>query len=639
MKQLELLSDRRFAGFFWTQFLGALNDNLFKNALAILIVFKSLSIGGLGPSELVVLSAGFFIFPFVTFSAFAGQLADRFEKPRLMRWVKLAEIVLMILAAVGLLLDDLVLLLVVLFLMGAQSSFFGPAKYSILPQLLRKDEMIGGNAIVETGTFLAILLGTIAGGVLIAIDGAGRILVGAAVFLVAAAGYACSLTIPDRAAQNPSLRISLNPIAPIRETIEATRSSPTVFWAVLGISWFWFYGGSFIALLPDYGKSTLQGSEHVVTSLLALFCVGTAIGSLLCERLSGEKIELGLVPIGSIGLSLVALDLWWVGAPAIEGIGQRSIVAFANDPTSWRIMIDFVLLSTFGGLFIVPLYAVIQQRSPAEYRSRVIAGANILNSMFMVASTLMLMALIRAGFSNTQIFAVIAALNALMAAYIYKRIPEFLFRFVAWCVANVLYRVRVDGLENVPDEGPALIVANHVSLVDWLLIASALERPPRFVMAHEYADIPIAGWLLRDAKVIPIAPEHESRDTLAEAFDRIAGELEAGALVCIFPEGKLTRDGRMNEFRSGVERILQRTPVPVIPIGIRGMWGSFFSRKDDAAMRRPFRRIWSSVSLAIGRPLPAQEASRGVLAGAVAKLAGLPTPRDESAAVAGGGAS
>ncbi len=430
MKQWALLGDPRFAAFFWTQFLGALNDNLFKNALAILVVFQALSIGGLGPSQVVVLSAGVFILPFVTFSAFAGQLADRYPKPQLIWWVKLVEVVLMVVAAVGFVLDDLPMLLVVLFAMGAQSSFFGPAKYSILPELLREDEMVGGNALIETGTFLAILFGTIAGGLLIAVADYGRPLVGAAVCLVAIAGFLTSSRIPRLGAQNPDLRISLNPAGPLRETIAATRRDPTVSAGILGISWFWFFGGSFLALLPDYGRSDLVGNEHVVTAMLALFCVGTAAGSLLCEKLSGREIELGLVPIGSIGLTLAALDLFWVGAPNVASTAPRSIALFVADPTSWRIMLDFVLLALFGGLFIVPLYALIQWRSPAAYRSRVIAGANILNSLFMVASSLLLMAMIRAGLSNGQMFAVLAVMNAAVAATIYKRVPEFLVRFV-----------------------------------------------------------------------------------------------------------------------------------------------------------------------------------------------------------------
>ncbi len=630
MSQMALLKERRFAPFFWTQFLGALNDNLFKNALAILVIFRSLSVAGLGPREVVVLSAGVFILPFVLFSAMAGQLADRYRKPPIVRWVKLAEIVLMLIAAVGLIRGELGLLLVVLFLMGAQSSFFGPVKYSILPQLLERDELVGGNALVETGTFLAILVGTILGGVLISAPELGPSLVAGAVVLVAVAGFLTSLRIPPLPAENPGLQISLNPITPLRETARVTSANRAVFLSILGISWFWFYGSCFLALLPDYGKSVLHGGEHVVTLLLALFCVGTAVGSLLCERLSGRKIELGLVPIGSIGMTVAALDLFWVGSPEASSGELLGVLSFVAVPGSWRVMMDFVFIALFGGLYIVPLYTMVQQRSAAAYRSRVIAGSNILGAFFMVASSLTLMGLLRAGLSIPQIFGVLALMNIAVALYIYQTIPEFLFRFVAWIVANVMYRMRVIGLENIPEDGPALLVCNHVSFVDWLIIASACDRPPRFVMYHGFLEAPFVGWIFRDAKVIPIAPAHESKDRLDGAFDRIAAELEDGNVVCLFPEGKLTADGELNPFRTGVERILERTPVPVVPMALKGMWGSYFSRKDGAAMKRPFRRVWSRVSLVIGPPMQPAEVDAVSLSRRVARLADMIPPPNRS---------
>jgi len=632
MRQLGLLGERRFAAFFWTQFLGALNDNIFKNALAILIMYRGMSVGGMEPRDVVVLSAGIFIAPFAIFSAFAGQLADKHRKPPLVRWTKFVEIVLMAVAAVGLLREDLPLLLVVLFLMGAQSSFFGPVKYSILPQLLRREELVGGNALVGSGTFLAILLGTIAGGVLVAVDDIGLSLVAAAVCTVAVAGFATSMMIPPLPAESPDLVVSWNPVTPLRETVRVTRSNRTVFLSILGISWFWFFGSCFIAILPEYGKSVLRGTEYVVTALLALFCVGTAIGSLLCERLSRRKVELGLVPIGSLGMTAAAVDLFLAGAPAAgDGAALRGLVEFAGQPESWRVMVDFVLIALFGGLYIVPLYALVQQRSAASHRSRVIAGSNILGAFFMVASSLMLTVLLYCGLTVPQIFAVLGVMNAAVAAFIYKTIPEFLYRFVAWVVANVMYRLRVVGADNIPDDGAALLVCNHVSFVDWLIVASASARPPRFVMHHGFRDIPVLRWVFRDAKVIPIAPAHESLDTMVEAFDRIAEELADGNVVCIFPEGKLTKDGEMNAFRTGVERIVARTPVPVVPMGLQGMWGSYFSRQGEGALRQPFRRVWSRVTLVIGPPVAPEEVTAAGLARRVARLAGVVPPPNRSA--------
>jgi len=635
MSQLDLLRRRRFSALFCTQFLGAFNDNLFKNALVILIAYESMSVLALSPGDLVVLSGAIFILPFFLFSATAGQLADKLRKPSLVRWIKLAEIGIMILGAVGFMTGTLWLLLAVLFLMGLQSTFFGPVKYSILPQLLTDDELVGGNALVEMGTFLAILLGTIAGGAVIATGDAGLPWISAAVVGVAVAGYAASVWIPPLPAENPSLAFTWNPVRPTLETYSLTRSNRTVFLSVLGASWFWFFGASILALLPSYTKDLLHGNEHVVTLFLAVFCTGIGIGSLLCERLSDRKLELGLVPFGSIGMTLFAFDLFLVGdagrgafAGGLAGIGE-----FLRAPGGLRISADLLFLSSFGGMYIVPLYTLIQQRSEPAYRSRVVAGNNILGALFMVVSSLMLIGLGAAGLSIPQIFLVLALLNAAVAAYIYRVVPEFLFRFVAWILAHILYRLRVVGREHIPLDGPALLVCNHVSFIDWLIIASGSKRPPRFVMYHGFLKLPLVGWIFRDAKVIPIAPAKESEETMAAAFDRIAEELEAGEVVCIFPEGRITHTGELNVFRPGVERIVQRTPVPVVPMALKGMWGSFFSRKGGAAMRRPFRRFWSRIDLVIGEPVPPQEVTTEGLAVRVAALGGFepPAPRTQPA--------
>jgi 1-acyl-sn-glycerol-3-phosphate acyltransferase len=361
---------------------------------------------------------------------------------------------------------------------------------------------------------------------------------------------------------------------------------------------------------------------------LALFCTGIGVGSLLCEWLSDRKLELGLVPFGSIGMTLFAFDLF------LAGDGGRSsasgeLIGIGRFLFSWsglRISADLTLLAGFGGMFIVPLNTLIQQRSEASQRSRIVAGNNILGALFMVASALMVVALGAAGLSIPQVFLVLALLNAAVAAYIYRLMPEFLFRFVAWILSHILYRLRVVGRENIPLDGPVLLVCNHVSFIDWLIIASGSKRPPRFVMYHGFLKTPFLGWIFRDAKVIPIAPAHESEETMAAAFDRIAEELEAGELVCIFPEGKITGTGELNVFRTGVEKIVRRTPVPVVPMALKGMWGSFFSRKGGAAMRHPFRRFWSRIELIIGEPVPPEQVTAELLAKRVAALGGFVVP-------------
>ncbi len=627
MTQLTLLRTRRFAALFWTQFLGAFNDNLFKNALVILVTYKALGVWGLAPQEVVAASGGLFILPFFLFSATAGQLADRFPKPRLVHWVKGAEIAFMAVAAVGFLTERIGLLLVTLFLMGLHSTFFGPVKYSILPQLLDEDELVGGNALVETGTFLAILLGTIAGGVLVAQGESGLRWLGITLIGVAILGLLASLRIPPLPAENPTLPIAWNPVRPTLETYAITRRNRTVFLSILGISWFWFFGAALLALLPSYTKDVLHANEHVVTLFLALFCIGIAAGSLLCERLSDRKLELGLVPFGSIGMSVFAFDLFLASAPPATALDAAAgIGSFVTTAGGLRIMVDLALLATSSGFFIVPLYTLVQQRSEAAARSRIIAGNNILGAFFMVLSSLMLIGLHAAGVSIPRTFLVLAILNGAVAVYIYQIIPEFLLRFVAWILAHLLYRLRTVGREHIPMEGPAVLVCNHVSLIDWLVIASACKRPVRFVMYHGFLELPLVGWLFRDAKVIPIAPARESAETLDAAYDQIARELEDGEIVCIFPEGKLTADGKMNPFRPGIERIVQRTPVAVIPMALEGLWGSFFSRRYGRAMRKPFRRVWSRITLVIGSPVAPEAATADSLAEHVARLGGFEPP-------------
>ncbi|MEO1174714.1 MAG: 1-acyl-sn-glycerol-3-phosphate acyltransferase, partial [Myxococcota bacterium] len=366
----------------------------------------------------------------------------------------------------------------------------------------------------------------------------------AAVLAIAVLGWLVSLRLPKLKPADPNLRFSWNPITPTLETYRAVRANHSVFLSIWGISWFCFLGASLLTVLPTFTLEILRGDEHVVTLLLALFCVGIAAGSLLCEKLSSRHVELGLVPFGSIGISLFLTDLFFA-APELSVstdalIGMRQ---FLSTPTGWRVCFDLAMLAVFSGFYSVPLYAMIQQRTDESIRSRVVAGNNILNALLMVVASVMLMGLYGLGLSPTQIFLVLAALNAAVALYIYTVIPEFLLRFVVWILARIMYRVRVIGRENIPAEGPALLVCNHVSFVDWLILASVVKRPVRFVMYHGFFRIPVLGFFFRDAKVIPIAPAHEDAGTLTEAFDRIAEELAAGQIVCIFPEGKLTQTG------------------------------------------------------------------------------------------------
>jgi 1-acyl-sn-glycerol-3-phosphate acyltransferase len=390
---------------------------------------------------------------------------------------------------------------------------------------------------------------------------------------------------------------------------------------------------SFLSLLPNFSKDVLHGGETVVTLLLTMFCLGVAAGSLLCERLSRRRLELGLVPLGSIGISLFALDLAIAAVPFEDNVAAGALLsvgAFLESPGGVRLCLDLFGIAVFSGFYTVPLYTLVQQRSAVAVRSRVIAGNNILNALFMVASSLVLVGLLSAGVPIPGIFVTLALMNVAVAAYIYTVIPEFLLRFVAFALAHVLYRLRMRGDERIPLEGAAVLVANHVSFIDWLLIASTSARPVRFVMDHSFMQVPVLRWLFRDAKVIPIAPAREDPEVLAHAFERISAELSLGELVCIFPEGRITSDGEMAPFRPGIERVVANNPVPVVPVAIVGMWGSFFSRKGGPAMSRPFRRIRSRVGIVVGEPVPPEQVTAHGLAERVAALGGFPVPAPDA---------
>ncbi|MBD3872208.1 MAG: MFS transporter, partial [Acidobacteria bacterium] len=628
LSQLHLLTERRFWPLFWTQFLGAFNDNLFKNALAILIAYRSMTLLGIGSATIVVACAGIFIFPFFLFSATAGQLADHFPKWRLIRWVKVWEIGVMILAGVGFATNSVALLLVVLFLMGTQSAFFGPAKFAILPELLDEHSLVGGNAMVAMATFLAILLGTITGGLVVAGGDRWVSRLGLIVVTVAVLGLVASLFVKKTPAANPDLPVRLELVKPTIDILRVTRRVHPVFLSVLAVSWFWFLGASFLSILPNFSKDVLGGGETVVTLCLATFCVGIGTGSMLCEKLSRRRLELGLVPLGSIGISVFALDLAFSGWRFAAPIGGplSTVGEFLHQPGSAHILFDLFMIAVFSGFYTVPLMTFIQQRSVLAERSRVIAGNNILNALFIVASSVMLVVMVARGFSYPAVFLVLALLNAAAAVYIYSVVPEFLLRFVSWCTANLLYRLRVEKEDGIPAEGPALLVANHVSFVDWLLIAAASPRPVRFVMAEEYSRLPLVRFLFRDAKVIPIAPASTDPELLERAYDRIAEELVEGELVCIFPEGGITSDGKLAPFRHGIERIVERTQAPVVPVALVGLWGSFFSRKGGKAMRRPFQRFWSRVTVRVGEAMPPEAVTAQAVAERVAELGGWDVP-------------
>lgn len=602
--QFDLLKQRRYGPFFGVQFLGAFNDNVYKNALVIMLTFQAASMTSMSPGLLVNLAAGLFILPFFLFSATAGQLADKYERARLTRLTKLLEIVVMALGAIGFYLQNLAVLMTALFLMGAQSTLFGPVKYAYLPQHLKKEELVGGNGLIDAGTFIAILLGTILGGVLIGIKPSGVMWVSAVVLAIAVLGYLVSRAVPHSPAPEPHLKINWNPVTETWRNISFLRGNRVVFLSILGISWFWFYGALFLSQFPGYAKEVLNGNEHVVTLLLAVFSVGIGVGSLLCEKLSGHKIEIGLVPFGAIGMTVFAIDLFFAHGH-LAGGASVDAMAFLRQPGSWRVLFDLAMIATFSGFYIVPLYAMIQSRSEPSHQARIIAGNNIMNAFFMVLASGLAILCLELGFTIPQLFLLTGILNALVAIYIFRLVPEFLMRFLVWLLIHTVYRLDKSGLDHIPEEGPAVVVCNHPSLMDALVIAAACRRPIRFVMDHQIFKMPVLNFIFRTSRAIPIASAREDAKLLERAYDDIAKALEAGDVVGIFPEGGLTKDGEIQPFRNGIKRIIDRTPVPVIPMALRGLWGSYFSRVEGKAMKSPLRRgVLSKIALAVGAPVP-----------------------------------
>ena len=618
--QSGLLRARRFAPLFVTQFLGALNDNVLKNAMVVLLTFQAASWTTLKPELLANLAAGVFILPFFLFSATAGQLADKYDKAALARMVKLLEIAIVLICGAGFWLHSLAVLFAGLFLLGLHSTLFGPVKYAILPQHLKSEELVGGNALIEAGTFVAILLGTLFGG-LLAGSGDGTTWITVVGLAIAVGGYLASRAIPVAVPPAPTLAISANPFSETWRNINFARENQTVFLSIMGISWFWLFGALFLAQFPAYTKNVLGGSETAVTLLLATFTFGIGVGSLLCEKLSAKRVELGLVPLGSIGLTLFALDLA-LASPATPaaGLGALGLMQLGS---TWRVLLDLALIGIFGGFFIVPLYALVQQRSNPEHGARIIAANNIMNALFMVVGALAAAGMLAAGLSIPMLFAVAAVCNAAVALFIYGLVPEFLLRFIIWMLIHSVYRLRVRELAEIPEDGPAVIVCNHVSFVDALVVMAACKRPIRFVMDHQIFRWPVLNFVFRTSKAIPIASAKEDPAMMEKAFEEVGRALDAGDLVGIFPEGKITADGNINPFRPGISRILARNPVPVVHMALRGLWGSFFSRKDGAAMTRPFRRgVYSKIELVMGTAVPAAEAKPERLQAEVAAMRG-----------------
>ncbi len=606
----------RFLPYFCTQFLGVFNDSLYKNILAIFIAYRLvLENEGL----LLNIAAIIFILPFFLFGALAGQLADKYEKSFLIRRIKVMEMIIISVGCIALYLQSINMMLVVLFALGTQSAFFGPIKYSILPQHLHKDELLRGNAYVEAGTFIGLLVGTTLGGFL-ASESRFELALIALLISVAVLGWLASRKIPAAQPSAPNLRISFNVWQSTIEIIKEAQKNKPVFKSILVISWFWFFGSIILTQFPSFTENVLYGDAKVATVLLATFSVGIGLGSIACSMLSGDRVDVGIMPVGALGISIFTWQFSNAVVPASNEL--RTLAEMLATPGIWSVIFNMAMISFSCGLFIVPMYTFMQVRSDEKKRSRVIAVNNIINAIFMVAAGALAALMISLEFSVLSIFKVVAILNLLVTVYILYVVPEFFLRLISWILVHSIYRISKKDLHNIPDEGSALLVCNHVSFFDPMLIFAMNQRPIRFVMHDAIYDMPGANFVFKALKAIPISSRRKNPERMQEAFDLVAQALENGELICIFPEGGITRDGEIAKFQSGVEHILKRTPVSVIPLAIRGLWGTWFSRHKGRAMKGFPMSYMKKISVVSGEAISPEIADRHYLFEQVAALRG-----------------
>ena len=598
--QWQLLKTRRFLPFFLTQFLGAFNDNVFKNALIILITYTAVEQSTLSPQIMITIAAGIFILPFFLFSAMAGQIADKYDKSKLIRIIKTVEIVLMLGAAFGFYWQLTGLLMLILFLMGTQSAFFGPVKYGILPDQLAENELIGGNALVDSSTFISILLGTICGGLLIMVEN-GPLIISCIVIVVAILGLMSSFSIPATQPAAAALTIHYNFLIETRDIIRHARQHPVIFRSILGISWFWLFGASFLSQFPTFAKDVVGGNEQVVTLFLATFTIGIAIGSLLCNRLLKGEIAATYVPMGIIGMTLFTVDMYLASSslsPVETGVLIGAGV-YLESFAHWRILIDLLGISICGGIYIVPLYAIIQHRTEMSHMSRTFAANNILNALFMVVSAIAISAMLAYDFSVIDVFLVIAIVNGVMAVYISSLLPQALVKSVLRWIFHLCYKLDVKGVEHFHKmDSKTIIVANHLSFLDAVLIGAYVPHHVSFAINTHIAK----RWWLRPflflADTIALDPANPMSTRLL--IDRV----KKGRVIVIFPEGRLTVTGSLMKIYEGPAMIADKTGAQVLPIIISGAQYTPFSKLRGKVRIRWFPKITMTVMPPLHFDLP-----------------------------------
>jgi len=618
---LRIFTSKRFLPIFIAQFGGALNDNLFKSAMLIIVAFQ-LTDAAAQASTINNVAALLFILPYFLFSTLAGQLADRGDKAVMIQKNKIAEILIVLVGALALYLQSIPLLLFILFCLGTQSAMFGPNKYAVLPQLLQGKDLVTGNALIASGTFIAILTGTLIGGIL-AQQQSAWIWIATGCLVTAIGGYLASLKIPRIEIGSPNLKVDWNMLGQSIKLLTLARGQQRVWTAILGVSWFWFIGSGYLTQIPTIVRYIGGGDESVVTLFLALFIIGVGLGCALAAKLSSFVVEIGIAPIAMLLLGLTGLDLAQIEAS--QTLSLMGINAFLDSPEGLRISLDILLIGIFGGAFALPMYTELQQASSLENRARIISINNVINAVFMVTSAILAIGILGVlQFQLSTYLVVISILNLIYAVFVFTRTPVQSLRFLAEVFSRLFYRIESEEVAQLPEEGPALLVCNHVSYADPVVIFGASKRPIRFIMAKEIRNKAPFNLVFQASRTLAICSPLEDRKTYEETIREAANSLRNGELVMIFPEGRLSPDGEIGTFRRGVEKLLENAPVPVYPMAIRGIWGSFFSHGNGPALRSGFhlRLRRRAIQLKVGMAIPPEEVNALILQGHVETLRG-----------------
>jgi len=587
MKNLiKILFRKSFLSFYITQYLGAFNDNLFRTAMAAFVMYKITTISSGNKSIIVSLAVGLFMLPFFLFSSTAGELADKYRKDIMIKLIKGLEIFVIFLAVAGFYFHSAYILLLVLFLMGTAAAFFGPVKYSILPNILKEDELIAGNGLVEAGTYGAILQGTILGGIIMA--GTGNVLatISLSVAGVALAAFLASLFIPKIEAASPDISITKNFLAATWKNIKFIKRRREIFLCVLGISWFWMIGTVLVAQMPSFTTNILNGDASVFTFLLTLFSSGIGLGAIVCQFLLKGKVSSKYVPLSIIFMTLFIADLAVVSKGFEAAAEMVNYKAFLSVWSGWRISLDLFFFAFLGGLYVVPLNALLQVLSGEKMRSRVIATNNIVNAFFMVVGSGICAGLFALGFGIPAIFAFLTIANAVVAVYILGLLPEHIVRMIAQRILDLLYGVKITGLENMENaKGNMIIIANHTSFLDAVLIWTYMPGKFSFAVNTFVTHIWWVKPLLHLIKYFPIDP------TNPMGVKSLIEEVRNGNRVVIFPEGRITTTGSLMKIYPGPAMIADKSDAQILPVCIDGSQYSVFSRFGTRLKTRPQSKI------------------------------------------------